>query len=454
MNILDREGFGLWSIVAKNAFKSIFKRVNYEELSKGVSSIPPEEEVAIYIHIPFCRGICLYCPYVRYPIGKDDKIVSKYIDSLIDEIRLYGELLKDLNLKIVDVHMGGGTPSILHGEDFRRILDALSEYLGAGNSIAIEGNPEDLSNEDHVYDLVDNGVDEVSLGVQSFNDKVLKRLGRRHDKDKSIKAIENLRDAGIKYLNIDMMYMIPSRNDETPQTVEEWSEDLDEASRYDVDEITCYPTLITNYSIGYNLVRKGRIIQPSKKVFKEMIYLTEDILPSKGFKPVEIYGYSKEGWKYVTVNYEMEGPLIGLGCGAMGFTGRFEYINTCSVSDYINSIKENRLPIAGSRYVDVKERIIRYINSRLFVCRKLNYKDFKDKFKEDFDKATKGIGFIKFLKFLRFIGSIKYDSSGIRLTRRGLFTAHQICWSFVLNVPCRMSEEYMKEAWPDKVVIP
>jgi len=454
MNILDRDGFGLWSIVARNAFKSVFNRMDYRSIYKGIRDIPVDEEVAIYIHIPFCKGICLYCPYVRYPVGKDDRIVSRYIDSLIQEIKLYGELFNDLDLKIIDIHMGGGTPSILSGKDFKRILDALSEYLGTEYSIAIEGNPEDLSDEDHVYDLVDNGVDEVSLGVQSFNDDTLKKLGRRHYGRDSIKAIENLRNAGIKYLNIDMMYMVPSRRDDTPQTIDDWARDLEEASKYDVDEITCYPTLITNYSIGYNLVRKGKITQPSKKVFKDMVYLAEDMLTSKGFKPIEIYGYSRRGWKYVTVNYEMEGPLIGLGCGAMGFTGRFEYINTCSIPEYIDKVKRNILPIAGSRYVNIRERIIRYINSRLFICRNLSYNDFKNKFKEDFSDATKGIGFVKFLRFLKFIGSVEYDSEGIRLTRKGLFTAHQICWAFVLNVPCRMCEEYMKEAWPNEVIIP
>ena len=450
--ILDRNAFGVWSFIAKRAFKATFLRPRNGEAARAICETLKETNVAVYIHIPFCTGTCIFCPYTRIPIHRSEceRIIEKYVNALLREMKMYSKITKDLSLEVVDIHAGGGTPSLIPGKYWKIILEKLSELFEAEPKIAIEANPEDLRDEAYTSNLVESGVNEVSLGVQSFNPKMLKILGRRHSIEDSIKAIENLRSAGCKYINIDLMYMVPE------QTLEEWIKDLETASQQDVDEITCYPTLITPHSIGYKLIKEGKIpTQPSRKVFKKMIYACEDTLPPKGFKGVEIYGYSRRvGWKYVTVNYEMEGPLLGFGCGAMGFTGGYEYINTHSVKDYIDSVLNDRLPIAGAREVALVERAIRYTACRLFVCRILNKKDFRLKFNRGFNELIGRTGFSKALRLLKITGNIEEGNERISLTRKGFFTAHQICWAFVLNVPCRIAEEYLKKPWPSKVVIP
>ncbi len=453
--ILDRSSFGIWSFIAKRAFRATFVSMEQKSVREGIRGTLKENEVAVYIHIPFCKGSCLYCPYVRFPIGRDLDVLDKYVDAVVSEVQLYGRLLRDHDIKIVDVHAGGGTPSLLRGYHIRRILEALAENLGAEPKIAIEANPEDLKDEKHTFELVESGVSEVSLGVQSFNRRLLGNLGRRHTPEDSLRAINNLREAGIEYLNIDLMYMIPGTRSSPPQSEEEWREDLEIASQQEVDEITCYPTLIADHCAGYRLVRAGGVIQPSRRVFRRMVYMAEDILSSKGFTPVEIYGYSrKEDWKYVTVNYEMEGPLLGLGCGAMGFTGGFEYQNTCSVSDYIEALRESRLPVAGARYVSLSERGIRYATCRLFICRRLNLEEFERKLRRSFEELVGRTGFGRMLRLLEIMGYVSREGAELKLTRKGLFMAHQICWAFVLNVPCRMSEKFLQNPWPKEVQIP
>ena len=450
--ILDRNAFDIWSFIAKRAFKAKFLRPKDNEAAKAIRKTLRETNIAVYIHIPFCTGTCTFCPYARISIHKSgrEKIIEKYINALLREMTIYSKITENLSLKVIDIHAGGGTPSLIPGKYWKMILEKLSELFEAEPKIAIEANPEDLRDETYTFNLVESGVNEVSLGVQSFNSKILKTLGRRHSVEDSIKAIENLRSAGCEYINIDLMYMVPG------QTLEEWIKDLEIASQQDVDEITCYPTLITPHSIGYKLIKKGKIpTQPSKKIFKKMVYACEDILPLKGFKGVEIYGYSRrKEWKYVTVNYEMEGPLLGFGCGAMGFTGGYEYVNTHSVKNYINSVLNDRLPIAGAREVALFERAIRYTVCRLFVCRVLNKKDFKLKFNREFNELIGRTSFSKALYLLKITGDIREDNERILLTRKGLFTAHKICWAFVLNVPCRIAEEYLKIPWPLKVVVP
>ena len=194
-----------------------------------------------------------------------------------------------------------------------------------------------------------------------------------------------------------------------------------------MDEITCYPTLIAEHCPGYGPMRRGDVKQPSKRTFKKMVYASEDVLSSKGFEPIEIYGYSrKDGWKYATVNYEMEGPLLGFGCGAMGFTGGYEYQNTCSVPEYIRATLGGRLPIAGGRNVDVRERAIRYIACRLFVCRSLDLGEFERKLGGGFSDLVGKTGLGKALALLRLLRCVKRRAGRIELTRRGLFTAHLI----------------------------
>ena len=450
--ILDRDAFGVWSFIAKRAFRAEYVRPGNGEAAEAIRGTLKETDVAAYIHIPFCTGTCIFCPYARSPVprGEREKLIEKYVNAVLKEITLYAKITKDLGVRIVDIHAGGGTPSLVPGKYWRMLLEKLSELFGAEPKIAIEANPEDLKDEARAFDLVDSGVNEVSLGVQSFNPKVLRALGRRHGAGDSVKAIENLRNAGCEYINMDLMYMAPG------QTLEEWVSDLETASQQDVDEITAYPTLITSYSIGYKLIKEGKIPpQPGKEVFKEMVYAAEDILTSKGFKGVEIYGYSrKRGWKYVTVNYEMEGPLLGFGSGAMGFTGGYEYQNTCFPNDYINSLLNNKLPIAGARKVSLTERAIRYVVSRLFICRSLSKQEFKLKLGKDFSELIGKTGFGKALYFLRLTGNVRENQERITLTRKGLFTAHKVCWAFVLNVPCRMVEEYLKAPWPSRVTIP
>ncbi len=450
--ILTHSSLGLWDKVARRVFKSVYRREDDEVVRKSIVETLTESDVALYIHIPFCTGTCWFCPYARFPIQRSqlDEVISKYVVNLRREIRLYGELLRDLSLNVIDVHVGGGTPSLVPGRYWREIIQELTSAFDARPEVAIEANPEDLLDESRVYDLVDAGVTEFSVGFQSFHDDLLARLGRRHSASDSIKALDNLRSAGARYVNIDLMYMIPG------ETLEEWIEDLSKATTLKPDEITCYPTLVLENSIGYKLIKQAKIPeQPDMKTFKKMMYVAEDFLTARGYIGQEIYGYTRtRDWKYVTVNYEMEGPLLGFGAGAMSFTGGYEYQNFCSVEEYYEYISKGKLPVAFSRRVTVEERAIRYATCRLFICRSLSKRHFKDKFGREFNELIGRTGFKWFLSMLRVSGDITEDEEKISLTRKGLFTAHKITWAFVLNVPCRMVEECLKRPTPENVTIP
>ncbi len=450
--ILIPRSLGFWNTISRRVFKAEYTRPGDESIRKNIISTLNEEETAAYIHIPYCTGTCWFCPYARHPVSKNniDEIIGKYVKYLKKEIRTYGELLRDKNLRIMDIHAGGGTPSLVPAKYWREIIEEITSSFDAKPSIAIEANPEDLKDEETAYGLVDAGINEFSLGFQSFHPELLSRLGRRHSVEDSIKAYDNLRNAGAKYINIDLMYMIPG------QSLQQWIEDLEKAADLGPDEITAYPTLVLENSIGYKMIREGRLPeQPGMNVFKQMMYAAEDLLPRRNYIGLEIYGYSRHpDWKYVTVNYEMEGPLLGFGAGAMGFTGAYEYQNTCYPEAYGDLLSRNKLPIAFARSVSLEERAIRYTTCRLFICRSLDKKKFEYKFNQSFEKLIGKTGFKWFLKTLKLTGDIREEDDKILLTRKGLLTAHKITWAFVMNVPCRMVEECLKEPLPERVVIP
>jgi len=445
--ILDQDAFGIWSFIAKKAFKGTFQKPDWNFNRESLrNSFNAKTNIGIYLHIPFCKSLCPACPYVRTLWNED--LVNAYLKALKNEIRMYGKLLEGLGLKVGSIHAGGGTPSLLNPSQYQDILDTLNQYFEIDESagFGIEANPQDMTREKS-SGFVEAGIKELSIGVQSFHRSNLKILGRTHSVEDSLGAIENTRKAGFKFINIDLMYMLPG------QTVEDWIQDLEIAVEQNVNEITTYPLLVTRYTPMYHRLKNDSLEpQPNKRAFKRMFYTTFNILESAGYKPLEIYGFSNTNQKYATVNLEMEGPLLGFGCGAAGFTGSYEYQNTCSVKEYIRSVLNENLPIAGEREVNTKERIIRWIASRLFVCEGFDLYELKTEFGEGFSDKIGGLG--KMLKTLKFLGIIRADNKRIELTRRGLFSANLLTWSFVLHGPCAIAGKYLETPWPNKVVIP
>jgi oxygen-independent coproporphyrinogen-3 oxidase len=446
--ILDKDAFGFRGYIIRRAFKANFKLESQNVIEKSISETLPEGgDVSIYIHFPFCRSLCPACPYVRYLY--DGSLVEKYVEAIKMEISLYGKLLKDKGINISDIHVGGGTPSLLNPQQYKEILNCLSEFFNLKGDFdyGIEANPNDV-NEDYLFKLRDAGVNKLSIGVQSFNDSNLKMLGRIHNSNDNVKAIENALKVDFKLVNIDMMYFLPN------QSLNDWINDVKMATEFNVMQITLYPLLIVHYRPMYRLMMSGKMPkQPEKKMFNVMYAEAMKILRERGFLPIRYYSFSRTSKEYSTVEREMVGPLIAFGSGGMGFTGGCEYVNTCFPAEYIKTVNGGRFPIAGLRMVDVRERAIRYVQERLGAL-KLSFQDFKNTFNEDFHSLIGKTGLKYSLYIDRLLGNIKIHSWGIELTEKGMFARNWSGWAFVLLVPCGIVEKYLAEPWPKNVTVP
>ncbi|MGB9759539.1 MAG: coproporphyrinogen-III oxidase family protein [Thermoproteota archaeon] len=444
--ILDENALGSLGKRIKTTFSATFNREKQDDLKKHVSKSIIKNEVGIYIHFPFCKSLCPACPYFREIVS--EKKLRTYLSALKKEIKIVGKVMRDKNLKVVSIHAGGGTPSLID-KDWAEIIQTIRENFNVDErcKFGIEANPDDLT-EEKVSLLRESGVEEISIGVQSFFRNNLKLLGRVHGVEESLDAIENCKKAGFKLINIDMMYMLPN------QTLKDWVHDLKLALEQEVNQITIYPLLVPHYTTFYQLMKEGRIPeQPSIKEFEQMYYAAVDNLAIGGYFPIRYYSFGKGKEEYSTVELEMVGPLIGFGAGAMSFTGGYEYVNTCSVKEYIKATNDEKLPVAGGRIVRKEERAIRYVSERLSALR-LNIGDFEREFNEPFEELMRRSGYTSALRMGYIFGTLKRKSNEIIVTRKGMWSRNLTGWAFVLLVPCKIVEEFMKTPWPIEVTIP
>jgi len=445
--ILDKTAFGFRGFIIKRAFRAVFRRSDEKLVRRHILETLEDSCISVYIHFPFCRSLCPACPYVRYKY--EERLVRKYIEAVKREISLYGKLLKEKNIKITDIHVGGGTPTLINPVQYERILDTLGTFFDFDKDLeyGIEANPNDLT-ESYLSELREAGVNQLSIGVQSFDDGNLKLLGRIHRSKDNIAAIERALSVNFKHVNIDMMYFLPN------QSLDNWTADIEKATDFKVNQVTLYPLLIVHYRPMYKLMRGGKIPeQPKRKLFNLMYGKALQVLKRGGFHPIRYYSFSRTGTEYSTVEREMVGPLIAFGSGGMGFTGGCEYVNTCFPWEYISALANNKLPVAGARRVSKEERAVRYVLERLGALR-LSFQEFRKMFNEDFHSLIGRTGLKYFLFLDRLLGNIKVSSSGIELTEKGMYTRNWSGWAFVLMVPCGVVEKYLVKPWPEEVSVP
>ena len=203
----------------------------------------------LYIHIPFCAKRCLYCDFFS---NTDMKFKEPYIDAAIREMELRQEYIGGEPLDTI--YFGGGTPSQLQQADFERIFEAADRLFGTSSctEITLEANPDDMTPE-YVASLRNLPFNRISMGVQSFKEKDLRFLNRRHDREQALRAVGLCKENGIQNISIDLIYGLPG------QTLEEWQENLDDAIRLEIPHISAYHLIYEEGTALYKLMEAGKV---------------------------------------------------------------------------------------------------------------------------------------------------------------------------------------------------
>lgn len=321
---------------------------------------------AAYIHIPFCDSICSYCDFCKFL--KNNEWINKYLDSLQREINnnYKGEILDT-------IYIGGGTPSCLNELELTKLFNIIKILkLNKEYEFTFECNIENIT-KDKLKLLYNNGVNRLSMGIQTFNEKYLNFLNRKHTKEQIIENIKLAKEIGFKNINIDLIYGLPN------QTLEDLNSDIEEFLKLDITHISTYSLIIEPNTKLY--------IDNNKNIDDNLDYEMYKLICSKlkdsGYNHYEISNFSKVGHESKhNLTYWNNDNYYGFGIGASGYIDNIRYDNTRSFNKYISGeyIKETHI-------LDINETIE---NEFILGLRKINGIS-KEIFKEKYNKDIKDI---------------------------------------------------------------
>ena len=286
----------------------------------------------IYIHIPFCRSFCTYCDFYSEVAGrcrskedalKQEVMFEKFADALVNEISLRADEISD---EVNTLYIGGGTPSVLPLRVFERILSSLHEigHGGPYEEFTVEVNPEDIveKGESYVKGLLALGVNRISMGVQSFDDGILKFMNRRHDADTARKAYEILEASGVENISIDLIFGLPQLSDQ------QWQATLDKALSISPSgklpkHISSYQLSVEPGSMLAKLVERGRWEEASEELCEHQYDMLCQTLRDAGYLHYEISNFALPGYEAKHNSaYWRHVPYAGFGPGAHSFVIR------------------------------------------------------------------------------------------------------------------------------------
>lgn len=335
------------------------------------------KELGIYIHIPFCKSKCFYCNFYSEE-GQNINIIEKYIDSICIEIMQNADLLS--TRKITTVYIGGGTPSLLETKHIKRILELLKMFNYEPIEITIEVNPESVT-EEKLKDYYDLGINRLSFGLQSINEKTLKYIGRSYYSKENIKdIIEKAGRIGFNNISVDCIIGLPEETEEDFINTVEYILNLGD----NIKHVSAYSLEVHEGTKIDFLINGGFISLPSEETERNMKYALDNLLEENGFERYEISNYAKKGYESKhNKKYWNKEEYLGLGAAAASYINSSRYTNIESVKEYIEGLENNKNIVSISEDLEELDDIKEYIILKLRLKEGLDIKEFKTKFNKD-----------------------------------------------------------------------
>lgn len=365
----------------------------------------------IYLHIPFCKKRCAYCDFFS---STQSPLQTAYIEALCNELIQRKKYLQ--GEEVNTVYWGGGTPSQLNKNDFVAVFETLSTHFNISQEaeITLEANPDDLTDE-YVGMLRTLPFNRISMGIQTFNDELLRCLERRHTAQQAREAVMRCQRAGFSNISIDLMYGLPS------ETVEIWQADLKQAVALHVQHISAY---LLSYEKGTKLERqlRDKVIQPVDEERCILFYsMLMDELSKAGYNHYEISNFALQGCESRHNSSYWEGiPYLGCGAAAHSFDVESRQWNVSSLPLYINDIKNGK-PVFEREVLDTNTKYNDAIITRLRTAKGLSLKLLQMQFGEKLSNY--------FLQQARpFIEQhlLENNDNVFRLTRQGIMLSDSI----------------------------
>ncbi|RGT73609.1 radical SAM family heme chaperone HemW [Mediterraneibacter massiliensis] len=341
------------------------------------------KELELYLHIPFCVRKCVYCDFLSAPA--DEETMRRYVDALICEIE--SQSIFAQQYIVTTIFMGGGTPSILAAEETARIFRALHQIFTFAEKpeITIEVNPGTVSAE-KLRQWKASGINRLSIGLQSTDDRELEFLGRIHTFEEFADTFHMARSCGFENINVDLISAIPG------QDIESWERTLKKTAEAKPEHISAYSLILEEGTPFYTWYINGERPQekqdmpalPGEDADREMYKRTEHILKVYGYERYEISNYAKKGYACRhNLGYWERKEYLGLGLGAASLIGERRFSNTSSLDEYLQ-IFETGQPSAsarvGTEILSIEDQMEEFMFLGLRKMKGISYAEFFDRF--------------------------------------------------------------------------
>jgi len=359
---------------------------------------------SVYIHIPFCVKKCKYCSFCSFNLLKKKDI---YIEALLKEIKYYYQ-----NEKLKTIYFGGGTPFLLSADDIEKILNCFN--FDKQTEITLELNPTNIKKE-KLQDLKSLGINRLSIGVQSFNNNILREIGRLHNKNDVFETIEFIKQSGFSNYSIDLIYGLPYQN------IEIWENDLNEALKIKPNHISLYGLKIEKGSEYYKYPPLNIADNDTQALMYETAIKELDTnynhyeFSNFALKSADDFS-SKHNLTYWNCN-----NYYGFGLSASGYIGNKRYTNTFNFKDYIKNPIVKEFDILSK-----KEQIEEKIFLGLRKSEGINIEKINKKFSIQLENLYK----IQFDKFIS-LGLLEKNNNQIKLTQKGILLSNEVLCEFL-----------------------
>lgn len=424
--------------------KKVFQHLTGETRLSLNNSIPSEEvlrakfeqinELGIYLHIPFCRQICPYCPYNKVLYNHD--LAGKYKSAVMREADYYASIAGDR--PVTSFYIGGGTPTSMINNGLGDIISHIYRRFSMQCSVHVESHPNDLTCENLAI-LKSLGVKYLSIGVEALQERHLRTLQRPYTVREVKKSIERAVNTGFDCVNVDLIFALP---DQDCREIDEAGNDL---VKLGIHQAATYPLFYFPYT------RMGKDINRNRPTFqlllrrRKMLGILEDIFYNEGFRRSSVWAFTKKGTdKYCSVTVPL---YLGLGVSGGSYLRDVFFVNTFNVKEYIRSIEEKKYATALSVNLTEEMQMAGWLYWRIYET-SFRKKDFMKRFHKDFDGE-----YGRLMRFLSYAGYLKDQEDTITLTDRGAYWLHAFEDWFSIDFISRLWGNSGDNPWPERVIL-
>ena len=374
------------------------------------------QDIALYIHFPFCRRRCSYCSFVSYQGRESD--IPEYVKALKKEL-----VLRAAGQRVSSIYFGGGTPSLLSPEQIHELLSVIPSHftVDEASEVTLEANPGTVD-EPYLADIMKLGINRLSLGVQSLDDGELALLDRIHTASEAGDAVRLARNAGFTNLSLDLIYGLPN------QTLASWHRTLDELIGLSPEHISLYPLTLETDAPMRLAIQRAEVPPIDPDLTADQYELAQDTLAAHGYHHYEISNWAKGGYECRhNLVYWHNLPYLGIGIAAHSYIHGHRLANTTDLDSYLNAFSSN-LPPAWELDEEIgpelqlSETVILGLRLSEGVC----LEGIRSRFGIDLLKH-----YSQQVDETAALGLLEYSGQRIRLTRRGRLLGNEVFWRFL-----------------------